>query len=606
VAPAPTTVHGASSVVVLGRVGVAGEPTALSVPALKSAKVELGHRTRDAIRADPDGSFRVHVPPGSERIMLSIGARDRTPGSSVQFSVSARVAAEWQPIFSERLVADTAVWLDRTVELPGATPPEELRFECQASGPEGPWPEAYWGSIVFLGSAPTDASHATGGAGRRPLPNVILISLDTLGAEYLNAPGVSPHLDAILERAFSFRRAYAHYPNTLVSHASLFTGLYPNHHGVYGGGTHARLRSDTLAAALARHRYFTVAFTENAYVSSDFGFDYGFSWYDNGTPDPSGTVYGDAAGTFAKATRWLEQHGDARFFLFVHTYEVHTPYTPRDPEARRVVAAMNPGYGGRFRQRYPGGDLEVAHNSGEKPIAKDDLGQLRALYTGEIAYLDRLVGDFLDRLAARPDADRTLIVLTADHGDEFGDRGKIGHGETLSDAVLHVPLGFLWPDTIATGVSDQRVGLVDVAPTVLDLVGIDRPQHLDGQSLAPVLLRERPQVAPRPVFAELRMARGSCRQEGLPDDCAIERYSVQTERFKFVSSLIPRYEALYDLERDPQQRHNIADRYPDEVRRHRELLATYANASLGPRRATPPSSMSDETRKRLRALGYID
>lgn len=575
-----------------------------TVPQQAANKVRLGPSTRTAVRAVLNDAFEAEIDPSTTVLTFSIGARAPQDAAAVTFFVSADSGNRWQTVFVESVQPGSGEWLDRTVQLE-ATGTRRLRFQVGSRG-DGDQAaiEAYWGAVMTLHPEGALAAAVT------PPANVILISLDTLSANYLTsfgyAPGVSPHIDDILARSFSFRNAYAQYPNTPVSHASIFTGLYPKHHHVYE--TNPWLRAESLVNAVAAHGYVTVGITEDAFVSSDFGFDAGFDWYDNGndkTANADDKTVGHAAETFDKAQHWLDEFGArAPFFLFVHTYEVHTPYRPEDAAARAVADRIDPGYTGPFVTEYPGKLFELGVNTGYSVMPEEDLKRLAALYAGEISYLDRVVGEFIARVARSNVAERTLVVLTADHGEEFGRHGKLGHGETLYNQALHVPLGFFWPARIKPGTNQSRVELIDVLPTVLDLIEVRNPEQLDGTSLLPVIRGNRDALV-RPAFAELQTAFGDCRRLKLPDQCHVDRLAVQTERFKLITSKVPVLEELYDLQNDPQETHEVGKDFPDELQRHRALLARYSEpeGKVASSEATPV--MDDATRERLRALGYL-
>jgi arylsulfatase A-like enzyme len=451
--------------------------------------------------------------------------------------------------------------------------------------------------VTFLGPAPAKLAQA---------PNLILFSLDTLGASYLgrsgHADGVSPNIDAFLEESFSFERAYTQYPGTLVAHTSLFTGLHPARHGRYDRSLDLR---GSYVAELAQRGYLTAAFTENANVGSAFGFAQGFDRWDDGEGQGFDAVSGNATTTFGNAEAWLEQNGrGTRFFLFVHTYEVHSPYAPPD-EDLEVANALTPEDDRRFSPK----DLSVAimrHNQGLTPLPARDVRRFEALYTAEVRHLDRVLGHFLEQLALLGLERDTLVVLTSDHGEQFGQEGKLGHGQTLHNRVLHVPLGFRWPGRVQTGRYDGPVGLVDVMPTVVDLAELPSPGPRDGRSLAALLRGETKGVESRPAFAELQRDRGECQSWIGPGRCWLGRYAVQTDRYKYVSSEFPRWERLYDLVEDPDETRDIKAERPDELARHQALLADYRSRTGANAPALDDDDLDALTRDRLEALGYIE
>jgi arylsulfatase A-like enzyme len=566
-----------------------------------SKALRLGTRTRESVEVMPVSQLAVSAPETASTLLFSVGARAPGPASGqIHFSIQAQLTGGWRTIFSDAVVPDEGKWHDHEIDLVAVAPgARSFRFETR-SEPALEATEnvqAWWGSVTWLSR---EAPGAT------PAPNVILISLDTLGAAQLssfeNAPGVSPRIDAFLDEGFSFRRAYAQYGNTLVSHASLFTGLYPVHHGFYPGGPLVAI--DSLVANLARAGWLTAAFTEGAFVSASYGFGHGFDWYDDGALGLSRQIAGGASQTFTRAGDWLEGIGrDTRFFLFLHTYEVHAPYLPRDDEARAVVKRLVPNDGRVFSSETQA-RLALAHNSGHERMGETGFRKLHALHSAEIHWLDRILGDFLARLDALGLADDTLVVLTSDHGDQFGEADKVGHGETLHNRVHHVPLGFRWPGQIEPGRSDTPVQLIDVLPTVFDLVGRDVPAERDGRSLVPIMAGK--VIEARPAFGEQITARGECLRLKLPRECRLDRYSVQTGRFKYVTSKVPAYERLYDLDVDPLETRDVLSEHPEESERHRELLRRYLADAPAARTPGAIVAPDEATRERLEALGYLD
>lgn len=591
-------------------------------PAPATSKVKIGSSTRTAFSVPPNSSLETAIAPGARTLIVSMGAPNLAANERAQFLIFGEGRFGWQRLAADTLGPLRPGWVNRAVDLSQVRdrPITRLRFETRSEPPgEKEGPELFWGSIILESSAlpprswfwtsPPDDSSPTSG--------LILISLDTLRADQLGAlggpPDVSPNIDKFLRDSFSFGRAYAQYPNTPVSHASLFTGLYPHHHGVYE--TSPWLKRNSLASILAGHGYFTAAITENAYVSSDFGFDLGFDWYDNGvsaTTNADDDLLGTAAVTFKKAKTWLTRYGhNRRFFLFLHTYEVHAPYVPKDKEAWAYVDKINPGYEGPFKKGYPGGLSELIHNTGHSPLSEDDLRRVQALYLGEVNHLDRVFNDFLAFLRRSfPEGKRPLVVVFSDHGEEFGEHGKLGHGETLHGQALHVPLAFHQPGIIPPGESNVNVELVDVLPTILDLLDIPADERFDGATLGPLIFGEESLPPDRAAHAELKTAWGDCRRLGLDDRCRVNRLGIRTDRFSLITSAIPSGEHLYDLASDPQELHDVSESHGQELADLRDRLAAYAGEGGESGHAGTPElaepEIDEATRDRLRALGYHD
>jgi arylsulfatase A-like enzyme len=554
-------------------------------------ELRLGSETRPALCPAAGQPIRLALAVPLRRLLLSVGREASGAVGTARYAVVETSGGGQRVLLEGSLPAGESRWRDHAIDLGGGSGPR--RFELRSEGDGAPC----WGGVTFLGPAPPALAAA---------PNVVLLSLDTLGASYLGSfghgEGVSPRIDALLDASFSFRRAYAQYPGTLVSHTSLFTGLHPVHHGRYDRSFGLR---GSMVDELARHGYLTAAFTEDANVGSAFGFAHGFDRWDDGEGRGFEAVSGNAATTFRNAASWLGEVGaTARFFLFVHTYEVHSPYVP-PAEDLAVADALTP----EDHRTFPPKELSLAimrHNEGVAPVSGRDVRRFAALYTAEVHHLDRVLGGFLDQLDALGLADDTLLVLTSDHGEQFGEQGKLGHGQTLHNRVLHVPLGFRWPGRVRSGSHDQPVELVDVMPTVFDLAGLPPPGGRDGHSLAALLRGQTASIEDRPAFSELQRDRGTCRTWPGPGRCWLGRYAVQTERFKYVSSQFPPWERLYDLTQDPDETRDVAAEHPEELARYRALVEAYRRGAGAEAPAADDSSLDALTRERLEALGYLD
>jgi arylsulfatase A-like enzyme len=430
-------------------------------------------------------------------------------------------------------------------------------------------------------------------------PSLVLISIDTLRADRLGAygyaPPTSPTLDARLARHGTlFEDVYSQSPKTTPSHMTLFTSLYPSVHGIElwteGSETGNRLNPavHTLAEVLKNAGFDTGAFTGGANLHRSRGFDDGFDAYKH-------------SGQLARAQAWLEARRGHRFFLFFHTYAVHDPYLPA-PEwqtafvhggAPRLLEAV-------ARLRKDGGGWERAHRvfwESVTPSDAEDRRTLSALYDAAIRTMDeRTLAPLLDRLDALGVADETLVVLTSDHGEAFGEHGVYLHDD-LYAGTLRVPLVLRFPGRVPAGrrVPD-RVRLIDVMPTVLELLGVPAPTGLQGRSLVP-FLRD-----------------GTA---GLPAAPAVSEYSNSSigRVFESIRAGDTAYivdkgsEQLFDLRRDPGEEQNLAASGPPtlsalrgELGRWREACRTLADR-FGP--SGPGVAVDAETAARLKALGYL-
>jgi choline-sulfatase len=394
--------------------------------------------------------------------------------------------------------------------------------------------------------------------------NVLLITLDTTRWDRIGAYGDSaaatPNLDRLASEGVLFERTIAPAPLTLPAHSTMFTGLLPPRHGVRDNGGYVLDPSKkTLASALKDAGRQTGAFVGAFVLDGKFGLDAGFDlYYDKFDVSRQrsvslGSISRRAGEVVDNAMPWLEQHASGPFFAWLHFYDAHTPYDPPEP----------------FRSRFR-----------DRP------------YAGEIAYVDSQVGRLLQWLDTRGLADRTIVVAIGDHGESLNEHGEATHGLFIYESTTRVPFIVRTPYSGARG---RRVsGLVrteDVMPTLLELVGAQAPAGIEGRSLAP-LLGGAANDLNLAAYSESLYARNHYGWS--------ELRSLREGRFKFIATTRPE---LYDLERDPQELHNLyderrslADRMAEELQR----LGAEAGAE-----GSGPSAVDPETRERLAALGYI-
>jgi arylsulfatase A-like enzyme/Flp pilus assembly protein TadD len=408
---------------------------------------------------------------------------------------------------------------------------------------------------------------------------VLLVTIDTLRADHVgaygNRLGLTPTLDRLAREGLRFERAYAHVPLTLPSHTTIMTGSYPMTNGVRDNGS---FRFDgkrpTLASVLKGAGYHTGAFVGAFPVDARFGLNNGFDVYDdNYGSRPAGgelsVLERPAEQVLASAQSWIMSVGargtpapgtqalrtltpstSAPFFAWVHLYDPHDPYVPPEP----------------FKSRFAGD-----------------------LYSGEIAYADAAFGATLDRLRESGALTHTLVVVASDHGESLGEHGERTHGLFAYDATIRVPLLVWAPPTIRSAVVSSPARLIDVMPTLLDLVGIDSPPAMDGRSLRPLAGGQGPPDDPGSYFEALNanLTRNWAPLTGLVQN-----------GLKLVDLPVPE---LYELTADPTEQQNVYSPRQDlAAPLERQLHA------LTSRAAKPVAGPVDtETRKRLRSLGYV-
>ena len=319
---------------------------------------------------------------------------------------------------------------------------------------------------------------AQGNAGseKRPRPNVLLISLDTLRPDHLGCygygKGTSPNLDRFAKQALVFTNCRAQAPWTLPSHMSLFTSMLPSTNGVDNVNRVLPPEIPTLAQLLREAGYRTAALVNNGQMRKHWGFARGFdSWREFQVDTPSG----NCANITREALAWLDaQKGDAPFFLFLHYYDTHDPYDAPEPYRKKMGTTLTGTQARKlcFRHRTP------AHPIADKALLTD----LMAAYDAEIAWLDHELGKLLD--AVPPN---TLVLLFADHGEAFAEHGWLLHGATLYEEETHVPLLVRLPEGQGKpAVLRDSVMLMDVTPTILGRCGVRAPATFQGSDLAPL------------------------------------------------------------------------------------------------------------------------
>jgi arylsulfatase A-like enzyme len=320
-------------------------------------------------------------------------------------------------------------------------------------------------------------------------PNVLLVVMDTTRADRCSFEGyarpTTPRLDAFAKDAVVFKDAWAPADWTAPSHASLFTGLRPEHHGVMDANR-MFLPDDipTVATMLRGAGWRTGCFSNNEYISPDYGLSQGFE-----TIVPlyreQGRKYPWAPDTHRRALDWAYAAAADKkpFFLFVNDMEPHLPYTPPEDVAKRFLPAdaTDAELEDARAFEFPS---SIGHILGKVTISSRKFALMSDLYDAEIASLDDAVGALLDGLKTHGLLDKTIVVVCGDHGENIGEHGMIGHFQSLHRTILRVPLLVRFPGAFDGGRTvDDVVRLEDVQPTLLELCGVRAPADLDGKSL---------------------------------------------------------------------------------------------------------------------------
>lgn len=433
--------------------------------------------------------------------------------------------------------------------------------------------------------------------GEEGAPNVLLIILDTVRAASLSAYGyplpTTPTLEAEAERGVVFEHAWSTSAWTLPAHASIFTGRYPNELST-GWKMPLDDTHPTLAERFASHGYSTAGFVANLmYTTRDGGLQRGFAHYEDYPVSVSMAVANSwlarliasklrpwlgndqklvrkhARSVNRDFLRWLDGQGERPFFVFLNFMDAHAPYLPAD------------SFSGRFG---PAREGRAMHDlSTHRDWSAAEIDSERAAYDGSIAWLDAQLGHLFEELGTRGVLDNTILVITSDHGEQFGEHGLMDHGNSLYRPLLEVPLLVVWPGRLPAGVRvDTPVSLRDVPATITDLA-FGRAE-LPGRSLAPLWAGG--DVVPSPVLAEL--------QQGIrsPAWLPVSRGDMQSlvvGGHHYIRNGDGR-EELYDLSVDPQERRDLAG--SDAAR----LAATRAQleALIGPVGSSPPEARTPD------------
>jgi arylsulfatase A-like enzyme/Tfp pilus assembly protein PilF len=422
--------------------------------------------------------------------------------------------------------------------------------------------------LVLLVPCGTDATPGPA-SGSKP-PNIILVTLDTTRADRMgflgSTRGVTPNLDRLAKQGIVFSRAYSHIPLTPPSHATILTGTYPQFNHLTYMGEPLLKDLPYLPEILHKRGYRTAAFVASLILDPEnvtaIGFERGFGVYNAGFhktrkgEDRYHSVERRAGEVVNRALTWLQRRPQEPFFLWVHCYDPHGPYDPPAP----------------YDSRY-----------------KSDP------YDGEIAYMDAELGKLFAGLRASGQYDRTVVVVTADHGESFGEHGERHHGIFLYDETIHVPIVIKLPNGRSAGKRlSNRVSLVDIAPTLLQLLGQKVPGAMQGESFLSAI-NEPATTAPaadRPAFAESVYPHRAFGWSVLR--------SWRAGKYLYVQA--PEQE-LYDQSVDPQAKRNVS---PD-AKAITDTLAAQLNAFYG-RTGTKGESqanLSPEQAESLRALGYM-
>ncbi|HUJ20218.1 MAG TPA: sulfatase, partial [Bryobacteraceae bacterium] len=455
-------------------------------------------------------------------------------------------------------------------------------------------------------------------------PNIILITLDTVRADHTSLYGyerdTTPNLRRLAAQSTVYTHAISPGDMTLSSHASIFTGLYPSWHRAhfeqgYNWGRPLDTRHLTLADILSGKGFDTAAMVANyLYLAPGFGLDRGFAYHDSSGPSvflgktprfllrervrnflirfekpwEFDAMFRRAEEINRSALAFLEKEKSQgrKFFCFLNYMDAHTPYLPPGR-----YATLYPGYDpGIDTNRY--NDLEEKVLTLRRPISGHERRHLVSQYDGGIAYMDWALGELVKELKQRGLYDNTLLIVTSDHGEAFGEKAMMGHALSVYQDMVRVPLLIKYPGESAPELADETVSLTDLMPTILSVLGYQAPENLQGRSLW--------KTAPD--------------SEVISESFVHPLLSTRTPRFqrsqqaifsgslKFIRSSNGERE-LYDLSRDPNEEHNLFTCRPTDG--FELKLVQYLKAAAVDNRRQPQAHTTTENIEKLKSLGYV-
>ncbi|MDG1402099.1 MAG: sulfatase [Candidatus Binatia bacterium] len=540
----------------LENAGQPDEEIRIKVIALELASIRRSWRSRTQAIAK-ENELVVHLAVDPRAVAIGAG--------STRFKITIDIGGEEHLLLEEILQPESRGWQERTISLNRFAGQQGVfQFAAEpAAGVGATLIAPLFGSPVL--TAPV--------ADRKP-PSVILISIDTLRGDFVgqirDGRSLTESIDEFGRQGVVFSQAMTTYPSTTASHMSILTGLYPSIHNVIIPGTRVSRKTPIAAEIFSQAGYFTGAVTENAMIARSSGFARGFDFY----REEHGTSHQHRLGfiedTLATATEWIRAHHADPYFFFIHSYQVHSPYFP-PPEYDVFTGAPD---------WLP------------EPLPAPKLRMLNA-YSGEVLYTDAMVGRFLAELEEIGIGDDTVVIITSDHGEEFGVHRTVGHSGLLPESVMHVPLIIRAPNQIPPNRRvDSVVSLVDILPTILELTGQPPLAQSSGTSLM-ARLNDPALASPRAVYGENRRK-------------TADHISARTDTHRFIRYRRgSRPTAVFATKEDPLEMQELED--PALRSEGEAWIALYeSGAKPPPSGDASKTSVPADTAAKLRALGYTD
>ena len=516
-----------------------------------------------------------------------------------------------------------------------------------------------FGLSFIGGEGAKTAANLYNSSGRSVRPNILLIVMDTVRADHLSLYGypleTTPFLNKIAKESAVFKNAFAASPWTLPSHASIFTGLYPSQHHAHAEHFWLDDAYRTLAEILSENGYQTVSFSNNDYVTSYHNLTQGFerTWYKGSWTDSltniaesystlGGSVvsfyhwfwkeiqinilakvihnpasiwdYPKAATTNKAVIEWLNEERDHHrpFFIFINYMDAHMPYNPDEKTARLFLNEQDLKNSYRLKLRFP--PIEYYLDMSKGGYSETDIRIMRRLYDAGIRYLDTQLEKLISKFKRSGIYDKTLVIITSDHGEYLGEHNRLAHGIGLNDEVLHVPLIVRYPELFKSGTTyDTVVSLIDIYETILSSANIK--EHQKGMPESQILFDLKENFRPN-VFSEFHFPLHLLINASLREDNSklfLEEKSIRskTNRLIWKSRGGPEF---YNTIEDPLELNNLYSKDNKKANAMKQQLLSFYNslnympyhASRNVKKVTDISKKEKlELLERLRGIGYI-
>ncbi len=440
--------------------------------------------------------------------------------------------------------------------------------------------------------------------------NIIFIVNDSLRSDHLSCYGynknTSPYLDIFAKKGVLFAHAITQGANTSIATPSLLNSRYPyeSYQSLINGDFPG------LAEVLQNHGYITAAFSANPFISDAFGFDRGYDFFSYlpyadrydilllnlyskiipylNIPSDGGAFYAPLSTMNLRIKDFLEKNQNTPFFIYIHTMDTHIPYLPPSKYIKKFLDNYKKDYANDYYLQR----MNKTERSG--PHGDKLLNNLIARYDASILYLDEYIGKLWTHIEKLHLQEKTLLIITADHGDEYNEHGKLFHGHNLYDETIRVPLIFYHSNALPQGkVINQLAGHIDIMPTILDILNLSVNKDMKGLSLLPIMHNQS-----QPLSRDFILSQAN------------DKVAIVNDKWKYIANLDDNQNIkgveLYDLLNDPKELNNLAQEEIEIKKVMHKKLLDYLKHAKSRKLEMKIDNITPELRKRLKALGYIN